>query len=127
MAAVAQAESADANDALFLGEGDTVLELTTANIWWRAGHALFTPALATGVLPGVTRGALIELAGGAGYHVEEGVYTLPSLLGADEAFVSSAVREVMPVRSIDGRPLPRGPVAGELQARLEQVAGTLTA
>jgi 4-amino-4-deoxychorismate lyase len=121
MAAVAFAESEGADDALFLGEGETVLELTTANIWWRTEDVLFTPAVATGVLPGVTRGALVELARGAGYRIQEGLFTLPALLRAEEAFVSSAVREVVSVVSIDGRELSRGPVAAELQALLESV------
>jgi 4-amino-4-deoxychorismate lyase len=121
MAAVAFAESEGADDALFLGEGETVLELTTANIWWRAEDVLFTPAVATGVLPGVTRGALVELAREAGYRVQEGLFTLPALLRAEEAFVSSAVREVVSVVAIDGRELPRGPVAVELQSLLESV------
>jgi 4-amino-4-deoxychorismate lyase len=121
MAAVAFAENEGADDALFLGEGETVLELTTANIWWRTDETLFTPAVATGVLPGVTRGALVELARGAGYRVQEGLFTLPALLNAEEAFVSSAVREVVSVVAIDGRELARGPVAAELQALLESV------
>jgi 4-amino-4-deoxychorismate lyase len=121
MAAVAYAERDGADDALFLGDGETVLELTTANIWWRVGDALYTPAVATGVLPGVTRGALIELAQAAGYRVQEGLFTLPALLGAEEAFVSSAVREVVSVIAVDGRELPRGAVAGELQTLLEAV------
>jgi branched-subunit amino acid aminotransferase/4-amino-4-deoxychorismate lyase len=121
MAAVALAESEGADDALFLGEGETVLELTTANIWWRVDDVLFTPAVATGVLPGVTRGALVELARGAGYRVQEGLFTLPALLNAEEAFVSSAVREVVSVVLIDKREVARGPVAAELQALLEGV------
>ena len=121
MAAVAYAESQGADDALFLGEGETVLELTTANIWWRDGDVLFTPAIATGVLSGVTRGALADLARTAGYRIQEGAFTLPALLRADEAFVSSAVREVVAVVAIDGREIARGPVAAELQTLLESV------
>ncbi len=121
MAAVAFAEREGADDALFLGEGETVLELTTANIWWRVDDVLFTPAVATGVLPGVTRGALVELARGAGYRVQEGLFTLPALLNAEEAFVSSAVREVVSVVAIDKREVARGAVAAELQALLEGV------
>ena len=121
MAAVAYAESQGADDALFLGEGEMVLELTTANIWWRVDDVLFTPASATGVLPGVTRGALVEVAREAGYRIQEGSFTLPHLLRAEEAFVSSAVREVVPVVAIDGRELSRGRAAAELQALLESV------
>ena len=121
MAAVAEAESRGADDALFLGEGDTVLEATTSNIWWRSGDVLTTPALTTGVLPGVTRAAVAELARDEGFRVQEGSFTLPVLLRADEAFTSSAVREIMPVIAVDGRELPRGDAAPRLQALLEQV------
>ena len=48
--------------------------------------------------------------------------TLPALLRADEAFTSSAVREIVPVVSIDRRELPRGDAAPRLQALLEAVS-----
>ena len=51
-----------ADDAIYLGEGETVLEATMSNVWWRDGDVLVTPALSTGVLPGVTRGAVAALA-----------------------------------------------------------------
>ncbi len=121
LAAVAAAERRGADDAIYLGDGETVLEATMSNIWWREGDVLVTPALTTGVLPGVTRGAVMALARGAGYRLREGAFTLPSLLRAEEAFTSSAVREIMPVIAVDGRELPRGEAAPRLQALLEEV------
>ena len=121
LAAVAAAEKTGADDAIYLGEGETVLEATMSNVWWREGDVLVTPSLATGVLPGVTRGAVAALARGAGYRVREGSFTLPHLLRADEAFTSSAVREIMPVIAVDGRELARGDAAGRLQALLEEL------
>ena len=124
LAAVAEAEARGADDAIFLGEGETVLEATMSNIWWRDGDVLVTPALSTGVLPGVTRGARSRASRGtAGYRIREGSFTLPALLRADEAFTSSAVREMMPVIAVDGRELARGPAAARLQALLEAIAG----
>jgi branched-subunit amino acid aminotransferase/4-amino-4-deoxychorismate lyase len=61
---------------------------------------------------------LIEAAPELGYRVEEGVYRLPELLAADEAFTSSSVREVMPVAAVDGTQLELGEAAGALQAAL---------
>jgi branched-subunit amino acid aminotransferase/4-amino-4-deoxychorismate lyase len=121
MAAVAEAERRGADDALFVGEGEIVLEATTSNIWWREGDVLTTPSVAAGVLPGVTRGAVTQLARKAGYRIREGEFTLPALLRADEAFTSSAVREIVPVASIDGRELARGDVALRLQELLEEI------
>jgi branched-subunit amino acid aminotransferase/4-amino-4-deoxychorismate lyase len=65
---------------------------------------------------------VIELATGAGYVVSEGAYPLAELAGAEEAFTSSSVREVMPVTELDGAPIGRGPAADELQAALRQAA-----
>ncbi len=119
LAAVADAERQGADDALFLDPGDIVLELTMANIWWRNDDVLSTPALSTGVLPGVTRSAVLRVAANLGYRVQEGAFTLSRLLTADEAFTSSAVREVLPVVAIDGHELPRGEAAQRVQTALE--------
>jgi len=121
MAAVADAERRGADDALFVGEGEIVLEATTSNVWWRDGDVLTTPSIAAGVLPGVTRATVAGLARDAGYRVREGEFTLPALLRADEAFTSSAVREIMPVLAIDDSELPRGDAAPRLQELLEAV------
>ena len=105
-----------------------MLEGPTTNIWWRRGRTLYTPSLELGILAGVTRAAVIELASGAGYAVEEGAYPLAELAGAEEAFTSSSVREVMPVVELDGAPIGRGPAADELQAALRRAAeATLSA
>jgi branched-chain amino acid aminotransferase len=121
LAAVAQAEKQGADDAIYLGEGETVLEATMSNVWWREDDVLVTPALSTGVLPGVTRGAVAAIARRAGYRVREGAFTLGALTRADEAFTSSAVREVMPIVAVDGRELPRPDAATKLQALLEEL------
>jgi branched-subunit amino acid aminotransferase/4-amino-4-deoxychorismate lyase len=121
MAAVAEAERRGADDALFVGEGGIVLELTTSNIWWRDDDVLTTPAISVGVLAGVTRGVVIDLARKAGYRVREGSFTLSALTGAEEVFTSSAVREIVPVIAVDGRELRRGEAAPKLQQLLEAV------
>jgi branched-subunit amino acid aminotransferase/4-amino-4-deoxychorismate lyase len=121
LAAVAEAGRHGAEDAIYLGEGETVLEATMSNVWWREDDVLVTPSLSTGVLPGVTRGAVAAIARAAGYRVREGSFTLSALLRADEAFTSSAVREIMPVIAVDGRELSRGEAASRLQRMLEDI------
>ena len=128
MAAEAEARRRGADDAVFVDEDTTVLEGPTTNVWWRRDRVLYTPSLDLGILAGVTRAAMLELAGTAGYEVEEGRYNLTQLLAADEAFTSSSIREVMPVTDIDGVPLARGPAADELQQALRRAAeATLSA
>ena len=122
MAAEAEARRRGADDAVFIDADGIVLEGPTTNIWWRRGRTLYTPSLELGILAGVTRAAVIELAAGSGYAVEEGAYTLGDLAGAEEAFTSSSVREVMPVVELDGAPIGRGAAADELQAALRRAA-----
>jgi 4-amino-4-deoxychorismate lyase len=123
MAAEAEARRQGADDALFVDREGTVLEGPTTNVWWRRDRTLYTPSLDLGILAGVTRATVLELAGACGYAVEEGQYGLTELLAADEAFTSSSVREVMPVTELDGAPLERGPAADELQSALRSAAG----
>ncbi|HEY7002944.1 MAG TPA: aminotransferase class IV [Gaiellaceae bacterium] len=125
MAAEAEARRRGADDALFLGAGDVVLEGPVTNVWWRLEDVLYTPALELGILAGVTRATLIEEAAAAGYEVREGVFPLADMASAEEAFTSSSVREVMPVVKLDGRQLgdgAPGPAAQELQNALRAAA-----
>jgi 4-amino-4-deoxychorismate lyase len=123
MAAEAEAKRRGAEEAIFVDGDGILLEGTVTNVWWRTGETLYTPSLELGILAGVTRATLLELAPRAGYEVVEGTYPLPSLLEADEAFTSSSVREVLPLVEIDGSRLDRGPVADALQQALRQEAG----
>jgi 4-amino-4-deoxychorismate lyase len=125
MAAAAEARARGADDAVFVAVDGTVLECPTANLWWRRGRTLSTPSLRLGILAGVTRAALLDLAGRLGYEVVQGAFPLGELASADEAFASSSVREVMPVAALDGVPLGSGPAAPELQAALRgEAAGS---
>ena len=123
MAAEAEARRRGVDEALFVDGDGIVLEGTVTNVWWRVGSTLHTPGLDLGILAGVTRAALIQLAPECGYEVEEGAYPLIELLGAEEAFTSSSVREVMPLVEVDGQTLGRGPAADALQAALRGVVG----
>jgi 4-amino-4-deoxychorismate lyase len=123
MAAQDEAVRAGADDALLVAADDTVLEAPTSNVWFREGNRLLTPALTLPILAGVTRATLVELAPELGYEVEEGAFPLTRLLASEEIFVSSSVREVMPVIAVDGAETPRGPAAAALQAALRAAAG----
>jgi branched-subunit amino acid aminotransferase/4-amino-4-deoxychorismate lyase len=114
-AARRDAERAGADDVVFLA-GGVVLEAATANVWWRTGDRLFTPALDAGVLPGVTRQFLLGVE-----PAEETIADIGELARADEAFLTSSIREVMPVVALDGAPIGDGrpgPAAARLQGAL---------
>lgn len=123
MAAQAEAAEQGADDALLVAPDGTVLEAPTSNVWFREAETLLTPSLALPLLAGVTRATVFELAPAAGYEVEEGSFPLERLLGADEVFLTSSVREVMPVTSIGGVPIVKGPASATLQRALRVAAG----
>ena len=122
MAAEAEAKRRCADEAVFVDPDCVVLEGTVTNVWWRVGDTLRTPSLDLGILAGVTRAAVQELAASLGYAVEEGAYPLSDLVAGDEAFTSSSVREIMPLVEMDGHALERGPAADALQAALRDLA-----
>jgi 4-amino-4-deoxychorismate lyase len=125
MAAQRAARAKGADDAVFVGLGGELLEAPTASLWWRSGDTLYTPSLQLGILAGITRAALFELAPGLGLRALEGVFTAEDLLAADEAFLSSSTREVMPVVEVDGAPVADGTPgsgAADLQAALRGLA-----
>ena len=122
MAAEAEAKRRGADDAVFVDADGIVLEGPVTNIWWRLGDVLATPSLELGILAGETRAALLELANSVGWTVHQGVFPLTSLLGADEIFTSSSVREVVPVVELDGRRFERGSAARDLQLALRAAA-----
>ena len=120
-AARREAEHGGADDALLVGAG-RVLEGATANIWWRRGDELFTPAVRPGVLPGVTRAFALSFE-----PAHEGDFAVSELLEADEAFLTSSIREVMPVVAVDGAAIGDGrpgPAAARLQAALRLRSAT---
>ena len=92
-------------------------ECTTSNLFIvRNGEAL-TPPLDAGLLAGITRELVLEIGRDAGIAVREQVLRDPDLLGADEAFLTSTTREIVPITRVDdatigaGRP---GPVTRRL-------------
>jgi branched-chain amino acid aminotransferase len=78
------------------------------------GGVVITPPLSVGILPGITRWRLIELAAAAAIEVREVDLTPDELRGADEAFLTSSIRGVLPVSRIDDVTLAVGPVTRRL-------------
>jgi 4-amino-4-deoxychorismate lyase len=127
MAAQRAARARGADDAVLVGLGGELLEAPTASLWWRTGQTLHTPSLELGILAGITRAVLCRLAPTLGLKVLEGVFTAEDLAAADEAFLSSSTRELMPVIEVDGAPIASGhpgPITAALQAALRRLATT---
>ena len=90
-------------EVLWFTPDNRLAEGSMTNVFVVKSGRLRTPPLDTPVLPGVTRGMVIELAVGEGLAVEEQACTINDLLDADEVFLTNAVMEVMPVTHVERR------------------------
>jgi branched-chain amino acid aminotransferase len=109
VAAWLEARRAGADEALFLDIEGHCSEATSSNlfVWTRSG-TLVTPPVSCGALPGVTRGAVLELARERGMPGGEQAFGLDELLAAQEAFLTSSVREIAPLVRVGAQPIGRG-------------------
>ena len=124
--ALAQARAAGADDALFLDTAGHLSEATASNLFLVNGSTLRTPALACGVLPGITRGVVLELAQSIGLDTHEEILLPRDLAAADEAFLTSSIREIAPIARADGRAMPNG-APGPVTARVADALGAVIA
>jgi branched-chain amino acid aminotransferase len=117
MLARQEARAAGVDEAICLNDGGFVAEASMSNVYLVGDGALRTPALASGFLPGITREAVLELAGKQGITTVEDDITLDELIQADEAFITNSVVEIMPLIELDGKPIGTGK-PGEVTRRL---------
>ncbi len=106
--AVREAQAKKAAEPLMLNERGDVAEGASANVFIVSGGALVTPPLRDGILPGVTRALVLERARELGIEAGEQSIRVRTLLAADEAFITSTLKEVMPIATVDGRPIGSG-------------------
>jgi D-alanine transaminase len=105
-------------DEMLLHANQQLTEGTSSNLFVVRDGAIATPPLSDNILPGITRGLIVELARQAGFKVEERAIALAELDHADEVWISSSTRELMPVIAIASHPVADGtpgPIARELQ------------
>ncbi|WP_175304603.1 aminotransferase class IV [Candidatus Nitrospira nitrificans] len=114
-----EAIAAGAFDSLLLNWEQHLTECTISNLFFALDGTLRTPALECGLLDGITRMVVIRLAGELNMHVEEGRYTVDQLFQADECFLTNTTMEIMPVTSIDRRPVGDG-TPGPLTRKLRE-------
>jgi len=112
-----EAQSQGFDEVVLLNEREEVAECTSANIFAAKGSEVSTPPLASGCLPGITRELLLTEVHATGVKVTEKVLTPADLESADEVFITSTTRELLPVSMIGQRPISnRGGAREALQA-----------
>ena len=111
------AKEQGADEALLVTPHGRVLEGPTWTFFWARGGELLTPPLSEPILASITRARLVEA-----LAPREEVCTRDDLVHAEEAFIASSVREVLPIAAIDDRPLPAvgGPLTRAAHAALTE-------
>lgn len=115
LAATIRARAAGFDDAALVGSTGSVLEGPTFSLGWVADGTIYTPSLDANILASVTREAVLEVATSEEIPFVEGSFDLEDLLGADEVFVLSTVREVSPVIRVAETSYEPGRVTGRLR------------
>jgi len=120
-----EAVNAGAEEAIMLNQDGFVSECTGDNIFIVKNQRLITPPVYVGVLKGITRGAVLDLAGRAKIPAAEEVLTRYDIYNADECFLTGTAAEIISVVKIDGRVIAAGK-PGPLTLRLMRDFQALT-
>jgi branched-subunit amino acid aminotransferase/4-amino-4-deoxychorismate lyase len=112
VAARAEAHARGADDALLLNAAGEITEASTANVFLVIGGRLVTPPVACGLLPGITRAIVLDLARDAGIEVAERPIRPADLGAGAESFLTNSIVELAPVASINGASLSSGAAHG---------------
>jgi len=112
----AEADAADAQEAILLNTAGHLAEGTTSNIFWVKNNEVFTTPLPSGALPGVTRGAIFDLCVDLNVKFRERKARPAALHQADGAFLTMTSMGVVEIASLDRRPLRRSPLVTKIWA-----------
>jgi branched-chain amino acid aminotransferase len=124
MLAVTEANNAGYDEAILLTPEGTVADGSGENIFVVRDGVIYTPDLATGILPGITRDTVMQIAQDLGYSVVEKTLIRSDLYLADEVFMCGTAAEVTPLRSVDDHEIGAGEVTLQIQkAYLDTVRG----
>ncbi|TAN45374.1 MAG: branched-chain amino acid aminotransferase [Nitrospirae bacterium] len=115
-----EAKAAGAYEAVMLNTDGFLAEGTISNIFFLKDGALCTPAVECGILDGITRALVLDLATKTGIKVREGFYRLEELTASSEVFLTNSTMEVMPVSRINNTPLNPGAITSKLRSLYKQ-------
>jgi branched-chain amino acid aminotransferase len=115
--ATREAQDKGAVEPIMLNQDGDVAEGAGSNVFLVQQGGLLTPPLEAGILPGVTRALVLEIARDLQLRAREESLRAEDLFSAEEVFITSTLKELCPVRAIDGRrvgPVQPGPVTLQL-------------
>ncbi len=115
-----EAKRADTNEAVMLNAAGHLAEGTISNIFFVKDRVLCTPSIECGILDGITRTLVIDLAVKNGIHIWEGEFTPEFLYDASEVFITNSTMEIMPVNRVDAVDFKVGEISKLLLTKYRQ-------
>jgi len=115
--AIREAQTAGAFEAILFTPDGVISDGITSNLYFLRGSELRTPSAKAGIVEGITRQVVLELSRLSGLTVVEGEFSKEEIERSDEIFLTSSTREIVPIVSVDGKPVGEGrpgPVARKL-------------
>ena len=103
-----EARAAGIDEALCLNEKGLLAEASMSNIFLVTNSILRTPGQDSGILPGITRETILELASPLGINTVEHDIRLDELFQAQETFLTNSLMEIVPLTEVDGKPIGSG-------------------
>jgi branched-chain amino acid aminotransferase len=96
-----EAKNENTFEALMLNYRGYLAEGTVSNVFFVKDESLYTPGLNAGILGGITRKAVLDIARKCGFKIRQGEFRKNAIYGAEEVFLSNTTMEVMPVSHVD--------------------------
>ncbi len=102
------AKAAGCDEAILLNERGYLAEGSTSNIFLVSNGKFITPSIENGILPGITREVVLEIARASNIKTLERCVKLKELIEAEEAFITNSIMELMPLTWFEGKPIGSG-------------------
>jgi len=106
--AAREAKEKNAFEAILLTADEKLSDGITSNIYLVRNGTVMTPSHDAGIVEGITRGVILDISRSMGLPVIEGFFPVSDIAGADEMFLTSTTREVVPIVRVDGRAFGTG-------------------
>ncbi|MGH7954030.1 MAG: aminotransferase class IV [Limisphaerales bacterium] len=117
----AEADAAGADEALLLNADGFVTEAASGNLFWIEQNEIYTPPIASGILPGVTRATVFEIGSKLKISVLEKSVRLENLARANGIFLSLTSLGIVEVESLDGKILNRSPLTAQIARAYNEI------
>lgn len=114
IAARAEAESKDADEALLINSNNEVAEAVGANLFWVYHDKICTTPTGRGALPGITRAVVLEICQVLGLQTNKRVIKREALKNAEAIFLSQSAYGLVYITSLDGEPVPESPLVDKI-------------